>query len=147
MPWWQWVVLGAVLLGSELFVVDAGFYLAILGLAALLVGFGAGVGLAGPLWLQWAIFGALALALLAGVRRQFYRRLRGAPAAGFEPLIGETATVTDAIAPGGIGRAQLRGSDWTARNIGESPLDPGRRARVESVRDLVIELRAEEKAT
>ncbi len=144
MAWWQWILLGAALLGAELFAADAGFYLAILGLAALLVGVGAGAGLAGPIWLQWAAFGVLAIALLVGVRRQFHRWIRGAPGLGVEPLIGEIATATDTIAPGGIGRAQLRGAAWTARNLGTSVLERGRRARVEGVRDLVIELRAEE---
>lgn len=147
MPWWQWIVVGAVLLGAELFVVDTGFYLAILGLAALLVGAAAGVGVFGPLWLHWAIFAVAAIGLLVGVRRQFYRRIRGAPAAGFEPLIGETATAAETIPPGASGRAELRGADWTARNIGDSVLEPGRRARVERVRDLVIELRAEEETS
>lgn len=119
-------------------------YLAILGLAALLAGLAVAVGLAGPLWLQWTIFAPLAILLLVGVRRQFHRRIRGAPTAGFEPLIGETAIADEAIAPGTSGRAQLRGAAWTARNMGVRALPSGGRARVEGVRDLVIEVRAEE---
>lgn len=145
MPWWQWIVLGAVLLGAELFVVDTTFYLAILGLAALLVGLGAGVGLmAGPLWFQLAVFGVLSVGLLVGVRRHFYRRLRGGPAEELDPVVGETATVAEPIEPGGTGRAQLRGSEWTARNAGRTAIAPGQRVRVRAVRDLVLELDAEE---
>lgn len=145
MPWWQWIVVGAVLLGGELFVVDTGFYLAILGVAALLVGLGAGVGLtAGPLWFQLAVFGVLSVGLLVGVRRHFYRRLRGGPAEELDPVVGETATVAEPIEPGGTGRAHLRGSEWTAHNAGRAALEPGQRVRVRAVRDLVLELDAEE---
>lgn len=144
MAWWQWIVLGAALLGTEMFVVDTGFYLAILGVAALLVGGGAAVGLLGPVWLQLTIFGVLAVGLLLGVRRHFYRRIHGAPAADLEPVVGETATVREAIEPGATGRAELRGSEWTARNAGRAALRPGGRARVLAVRDLVLELGAEE---
>ena len=33
MTWWSWMVLGAVLLGVELFAIDAQFYLVFLGIA------------------------------------------------------------------------------------------------------------------
>ena len=34
MPWWGWIIFGALLLGSELLIVDAGFYLVFIGIAA-----------------------------------------------------------------------------------------------------------------
>ena len=34
MTWWAWMILGAVLLGAELFAVDAQFYLVFLGVSA-----------------------------------------------------------------------------------------------------------------
>ncbi|TDJ16346.1 MAG: NfeD family protein, partial [Deltaproteobacteria bacterium] len=37
MVWWQWIVLGVVLLGAEM-MVDAEFYLVFLGVSALTVG-------------------------------------------------------------------------------------------------------------
>lgn len=43
MPWWSWILLGALLLGSEM-LVDSGFYLLFLEFAGLLVG---AAGLAG----------------------------------------------------------------------------------------------------
>ena len=144
MPWWGWIVVGAVLLGAELLAIDTGFYLAILGVAALLVGLGDALGWTGPIWGELAVFAVLSLALLVGVRRPLQRRLRGGPLPGYESLVGEIATLSETIEPGGIGRAQLRGADWTARNAGESTLEAGRRARVERVRNLVIEVRAEE---
>ena len=38
MTWWSWLILGAVLLGAELFAVDAQFYLVFLGVSAAIVG-------------------------------------------------------------------------------------------------------------
>ena len=144
MPWWGWIVVGAALLAAEMLAIDTGFYLAIFGVAALLVGLGAALGLTGPFWGEWAIFAVLSIALLLGVRRPLQRRLRGGPLPGYESLVGEVATVSEEIEPGGVGRAQLRGADWTAHNTGESTLGPGARARVERVRNLVIDVQAEE---
>jgi membrane protein implicated in regulation of membrane protease activity len=47
MPWWGWLILGVGLLGVEMFVVDAQFYLVFIGVAAALVGL---LGLAGIAW-------------------------------------------------------------------------------------------------
>ena len=61
MPWWGWVVVGAVLLGSELFV-TADFYLVFLGIAALAVGLAALAGWPEVPWQQWALFAVLVAA-------------------------------------------------------------------------------------
>ncbi len=143
MPWWGWVLVGVVLLGSEL-LTDAGFYLAILGVAALLTGLGDAFGIPGPLYVEWAVFGGLSIVLLLGVRRQLYGWVRGGSAPGYESLIGEIATVSETIEPGALGHARLRGADWTARNVGRSVLTTGHRARIERVDHLVLNLRSEE---
>ena len=61
MMWWGWMVLGALLLGVELFAVDAQFYLVFLGVSAALVGLAALMGIELPEWGQWALFATLAL--------------------------------------------------------------------------------------
>ena len=55
MPWWGWLVIGAMLLGAEI-IVTTDFYLAVLGVAALSVGLVSALGLETP-WMQWALFG------------------------------------------------------------------------------------------
>ena len=77
MPWWGWMIIGALLLGSELLIVDAGFYLVFIGLAAALTGLLelAGAGL--EPWLQWAVFSALSLVLMVLFRKKLYAKLRG----------------------------------------------------------------------
>ena len=53
MPWWGWLILGIGLLGVEMFVVDAQFYLVFIGVAAALVGLLGLTGIALPQWAQW----------------------------------------------------------------------------------------------
>jgi hypothetical protein len=76
MPWWGWIVVGAALLGGEM-IVDTQFYLVFFGVAALVTGGLALLGLTGPAWLQWAIFGVLIVAGALGFRRRLYGMLRG----------------------------------------------------------------------
>jgi membrane protein implicated in regulation of membrane protease activity len=49
----------------------------------------------------------------------------------------------DGIPAGGLGRAQLRGTVWTARNLGTDPITPGERCLVTSVDGLTISIRRE----
>ncbi len=144
MPWWGWIVVGVVLLAAELLAIEAQFYLVLLGVAALLTGLGVAVGLPGQPYAEWALFVVLAVVLMFGVRRQLYGRLVGSPPPMYEVVVGEVATVSETIEPGALGRAQLRGTEWTARNVGRSVLSEGQRARIERVENLVIDLQAEE---
>ncbi len=144
MPWWGWIVVGVVLLAAELLAIEAQFYLVLLGVAALLTGLGVAVGLPGQPYAEWGLFVVLAVVLMFGVRRQLYGRLVGSPPPMYEVVVGEVATVSETIEPGALGRAQLRGTEWTARNVGRSALSEGQRARIERVENLVIDLQAEE---
>ena len=56
MQWWGWIVAGVVLLGLELLVIDAQFFLVFIGLAAIVVGIAALAGMGGPEWVQWLLF-------------------------------------------------------------------------------------------
>jgi membrane protein implicated in regulation of membrane protease activity len=48
----------------------------------------------------------------------------------------------DDLQPAGIGKAEMRGSTWNARNVGETVLRRGQRATVEHVEGLVLYVRA-----
>ena len=63
--------------------------------------------------------------------------------AGQVAPVGELAQVSEPIAPGGLGRAELRGTSWAARNVGDRPIEPGSRARAISVDGLTLEIVAE----
>jgi len=57
--------------------------------------------------------------------------------------VGETAVPMEDIAAGEIGRAELRGTVWSARNASAEPLVRGRRCRVVRVDGLLIHLEPE----
>jgi len=142
MPWWGWIVVGAALLGAET-LVDTQFYLVFFGVAALATGALAALGIAEPVWLQWAIFGALCVAGTAAFRRRLYGMLRRSDAEVGQGTVGELAVAREPIAPGARGQVELRGSVWEARNTGIAPIARGESARVERVEGLVLDLRRE----
>jgi membrane protein implicated in regulation of membrane protease activity len=143
MPWWGWVAAGALLLAAEMAAVDAEFYLVFLGLSALAVGVLGLAGLEGPVWLQWLLFAVLALVSLVFFRGRLYARLRRFGGELGEGVTGEVAVAMDRIEPAAIGRAELRGSTWSARNAGATPIEAGARVRVERVEGLLLHLRGD----
>ena len=76
MTWWIWMILGAVLLGAELFAVDAQFYLVFLGVSAALVGLASLFGIVMPEWMQWMAFAVLSLFFFFTFRKTLYTKLR-----------------------------------------------------------------------
>ncbi|HME73479.1 MAG TPA: NfeD family protein [Myxococcota bacterium] len=140
MAWWVWFVLGFILLGGEV-VTPGGFYLLFFGFGALCVGLLGLVGLAGPVWGQWFLFTLFSVLFLVLVRPRFLGRLRTPEGLVEDTLVGEFALVQSAIAPGALGRGELRGSTWTLSNAGSVPLQPGDRCRVERVEGLTLHVR------
>ena len=124
MVWWYWVVLGLLLAGLEI-ATPGGFFLLFFGIGALLVGGLGALGLGEPAWLQ---------------RLMEARKPR---TGDIDSLRGEVAVAIDRIPAGGLGRAQLRGTVWTARNLGSDPITPGERCLVTSVDGLTISIRRE----
>ncbi len=142
MPWWGWIVIGALLLASEM-AVTTQFYLVLLGAAALVMGILGMAGLEGPIWMQWVQFGALSVFFFVAFRRRVWRRVMERQDTLGENLIDEVAVTEEAIPPGETGRAQLRGSPWTVRNQGDMPLDAGARTRVKRVEGLLLHVERE----
>jgi membrane protein implicated in regulation of membrane protease activity len=144
MPWWGWILVGTLLFAAELFVVEADFYLVFLGFSALVVGSLTLLGLGGPLWAQWLMFAVVAVGSTVFFRRRVYQRLRPPPGGAVsDSVVGEWVVVRDAMAPGALGQAELRGAVWSARNAGGAPLPPGGRARVVKVEGLILDVRSE----
>ena len=143
MIWWAWVLLGLALLAGEL-LTPGGFFLAFFGVSALLVGILAYLGLMPSPALQWLLFSVVSVLALLVLRRPLMRWLQPLLAGRqVNELENETATALDQIAPGAIGRAELRGSPWQARNIGDAELRPGQRCRIQRIDGLLLHLRAE----
>jgi membrane protein implicated in regulation of membrane protease activity len=143
MPWWGWLVLGIGLLGVEMFVVDAQFYLVFIGVAAALVGL---VGLAGidlPQWAQWLVFAALAIVTMLAFRKRVYAVVRGRGGQVEAPVTtGDRVRVSMRLEPGQSGRVDYRGSTWTARNVDDRAIEAGAEALISHVDGLTLHLKS-----
>lgn len=136
MTWWLWLLLGVLLSALEL-ASSGGFYLIFFGVSAMFIGLMAAIGLAGPPWLQWLVFTILSVILLLGFRRPILRLLN-ADTGPVDSLVGQVAVPVEAIPPGVVGRAELRGTTWSARNVHSAELARGQRCRVERVDGLML---------
>jgi inner membrane protein len=143
MAWWLWMLLGLGLLVLEV-ATPGGFVAFFFGLAGLLLGLLVLLGWAGPLELQWLLFSGLSIGALVLLRKPLQARLGTTqPTRAVDSLVGETALALDDIAVGEIGKAELRGSTWTARNGGAAAIVRGRRVMVERVEGLTLWVHSE----
>jgi membrane protein implicated in regulation of membrane protease activity len=143
MTWWGWMILGAILLGAELFAIDAQFFMVFLGLSAGIVGLASLLGIAMPEWAQWLAFAILSLIFMVTFRKSLYEKIRGG-AKGFRGTIsGASVDIVDDLAPGADARAEYRGTNWTVRNTGETLIAGGTRAIVVKVDGLTLHVNAE----
>ena len=77
MPWWGWIVLGTVILISEI-IVSTDFYLVFFAASAVIVGLLVLLGASLPVSAQWLIFAALSIGMLVSSGLAFGRRSRRA---------------------------------------------------------------------
>jgi membrane protein implicated in regulation of membrane protease activity len=143
MTWWSWMILGAVLLGAELFAVDAQFYLVFLGVSAAIVGLASLAGIVMPEWGQWLIFAILSLFFFFTFRRTLYEKLRQGGEDYRASIRGASITIEEDLAPGAQGRTEHRGTDWTVRNVGSAPIKSGQQATVTDVDGLTLHVSAD----
>jgi inner membrane protein len=143
MAWWMWLVVGIVLLGLEL-LTPGTLFLVFFGAGAIVVGLLSAVGLAGPLWAQVILFAVVSLVALVSLRRFLLARLRrGDPGAKVDRLTGEMALALEDIAVDAVGKVELRGTPWSARNVGAGTLAKDQRASVVRVEGLTLWVCAE----
>ncbi len=140
MTWWLWVLIGFALLAIEF--ASTTLHVAFFGGGALFVGLLVGLGWHGPLWAQLLVFTASSLIALFFIRPPLMRKLKLNEPRVVDSLVGEQAVALDDIAVQSIGKAEMRGSTWTAQNVGAGPLTKGQRCTVESVEGLTIRVRA-----
>jgi len=142
MDWWVWLALSAVLLFLEIATPTIFFFLFLAGGAAV-VGLVLLLGLEFPLWTQMLVFSVFSLACMVVFRRRLRLRLsaHGREAIDIDPVVGQMGVVVEDLPPGGLGKVELRGSFWTARNEGNTVLSTGSRCRVTAVDGLTIRVR------
>ena len=143
MPWWLWVLAGLALVVIEM-ATPGGFFALFFAIAALVLGVLVWLGWGGPEWIQWLLFSALSVGGLALFRRPLMRALKlGGPGRVVDAMAGESAVVLEDVPAGGVGKAEMRGSAWSARSAAGTPLSKGLRCRVEKVDGLTLWLRPE----
>ena len=142
MPWWSWMLFGAALLAVEM-MLPGSFFVLFFGVGALIVGLLAGAGALGEPWLEWLLFSAFSVGSLVAFRSRILARFTKShtSSVGTETYVGDTATLTDDLEPGGVGKAELRGSTWTVRSHETTHLARGQRCRVERVDGLTLWVR------
>jgi membrane protein implicated in regulation of membrane protease activity len=144
MLWWHWLLLGVVLIALEM-AASGGFYIIFFGVAAVVIALLQLVGIGGPPWLQFLLFSMFSIASLLFFRNPLMRALNlGGGAADIDTLATETGSVLEAMPPGGNGRVEVRGTSWSARNVGTTPLSHGARCVVVRSDRLTLLVKAEE---
>ena len=140
MAWWVWVLAGFLLLIIEFFTTTAhvGFFAVGAFLVAIMVSLDAG----GPLWFQLVFFASSSVILLIFIRPIIVKRLGLNKAPTVDQIAGEHAIVLEDMAASGDGRAEMRGTTWSARNVGATPLTRGQKCVVDRVVGLTLYVRA-----
>lgn len=139
MWWWIWILLGLALLGFES-MTPTGFFVFFFGVSALLVG--------GLTWTfpslvaqtQWVLFSIFSVASLLLLRPRLKRRKAGDPEDEMSPrdFVGEPALLLGSLEPGGVAKAELRGTSWNVRSTHPSPIPSGSRCLVQRVEGLTL---------
>lgn len=142
MAWWLWILIGLGLLVLET-ATPGGFFAFFFGVGAVLVGMAVALGAGGPEWMQWLLFSVLSVVGLLLFRRPLMRRLKLTGGKPVDSLVGEPAVVLEEVPPGGVGKAEMRGTSWSARSTSPTALARGQRCRVEWVEGLTLWLRPE----
>lgn len=138
MTWWTWLIIGLILAGAEL-LLPTGFFLFFFGIGGVAVAVLTYAELLSSFTSQGIAFIVISLACVALLRKplltKFHFRNR---ARAVDSLIGETAKALEPIAPDALGRVELRGSSWPARNMGIESILPGVQCEVEKVEGLTL---------
>ena len=140
MPWWGWMITGTLLLGAELFGINAQFYLVFIGAAAVAVGLIEALGVGLPAWGQWLAFAVLCVIFMMAFRRRLYLRVHG-QAVDDRLTLGDYITVPMRVDPGETCRVEYRGSSWNARNIDDQPIESGSSAELCRIDGLTLHVR------
>ena len=143
MEWWHWLLIGLILIALEM-AASGGFYVIFFGVAALAIGGLHLFDIAGPLWWQFLLFSIMSIASLMIFRGPVLRWLQlDKPGEDMDSLVGEVAVPLEDIGPGSVGRAELRGSVWSARNVSRAGITRGQRCTVVRAERLMIFLEPE----
>jgi inner membrane protein len=142
MAWWIWVLIGFLLLALEL--ASPSLHIGFFGIGAILMGLAVALGLDAALWLEFLLFAGLSLLLLLVLRSPLRNRFgHHERSSRVDSISNEAAVTLEKIAVNAIGKAELRGAPWNARNVDQRDLEAGERCRVQQMDGLTLLIRAE----
>ena len=147
MLWWHWAILGFSLVGIEILTLGGlgNFYFLFFGVGALMVSGLTWSGLIDAAWLQWFLFAILGIISLLVMKKPLQNKqsLNGNDEPEVDSMVGEIAKVLEPLEPQAMGKVELRGSTWNARNAGDRLLDTNSIARIVRVDGLTLWIQAE----
>jgi membrane protein implicated in regulation of membrane protease activity len=142
LPWGAWLIFGGILMAVEL-LLPTGFFFFFFGVGAAVTGCLVALGLLPSFAWQGLVFIGISLASIVLLRKPLLAKFhfRNKAHSSVDSLIGQTAKALDAMAPQAIGRVELRGSCWSALNIGSEPIALDARCHVDKVEGLTLHVR------
>jgi membrane protein implicated in regulation of membrane protease activity/RNA polymerase subunit RPABC4/transcription elongation factor Spt4 len=136
-PWPIWILAGVMFLVLEVHY-TRDFTLFCFGAGALIVGLLTALGVL-DVWAQWISFAALSTALLFSAREWLRMKMFSKPAhAELENIIGQSAIPLDDLPAYGFGKAELRGTTWSAHNASHVRIVRGQRCKVMRMNGLTL---------
>ena len=142
MEWWIWAVAGLAFGLAE--IATPGFYMIFFGVGAWAASVMSLVVPTSPLWAQILVFTLVSVISLVLFRKPLMRKFgMDKPIPSRNEIVHEIALPMEDIVPGKVGKAELRGSTWNARNQGAETLAKGQRCRVVKVEGLTLWLEPE----
>ncbi|MBV8056690.1 MAG: protein kinase [Deltaproteobacteria bacterium] len=137
MPWLVWIIAGLVLMAVEVHY-TRDFTLFCFGISALLTGLISLSSVFG-IWTQWISFAALSTTLLFSARKWLQRKMLGTPGnTELENIVGQLAIPLDDLPAYGFGKAELRGTTWSAHNATHMKILRGQRCKVMKMKGLTL---------
>ena len=123
---------------------SGGFYVIFFGIAALAIAGLHVLDWAGPVWMQLVLFSSLSIVSLLFFRGPLLKWMElDGPGKDVDSLVGDIALPLEDIPAGAVGRAELRGAVWSARNQDSMAIVRGERCKVVGVDRLMIFLKPE----
>lgn len=137
MDWWLWLAGGLALVLAEL-ATPSGFFIIFFGIGALTIGVLKALQLIDSLTIELLLFTVLSVTYLVVFRGRLQSRVQPPPPSSVDSLVGVLAIVQESLSPGVVGKVEVRGTTWSARNTSDVTLSPGQRARVSAVDGLTL---------
>ena len=137
MTWWMWALIGLGLLAGEA-LTPGTFYFLFFGVGAFVTSALVWVGAFESAWAEWFVFTMASLGCMVPFRGRLVRWASGGEGPAVDSLVGEEIVLLDDLAPGAVGKGELRGSTWSVRTAAGRALQRGERARVVRVDGLTL---------